>query len=161
MTTSNLSFRPDDTLDFERELKVDALAAGLRSAYPPSSRLDTAAMDAVIRASAARQLADRSRRSARFAMHRWVGLAAAIALLIVLAPHRATTESTLATDLDRNGEVNILDAFALARSLESGGRTLAAWDVTGDGVVDERDVRAIAERAVRLARPQAESQVSS
>lgn len=94
-------------------------------------------------------------------MHRWVGLAAAIALLIVLAPHRTATSPSLATDLDRNGEVNILDAFALARSLESGGRTLAAWDVTGDGVVDERDVRAIAERAVRIARPAMEAQVSS
>lgn len=161
MTTSIRPFRPDDTLDFERELDVDILATGLRSAYSPPTGIDTAAMDAVVRATAARQLTGRSRRSARFAMHRWVGLAAAIALLVVLAPHRTATSSTLAIDLDRNGEVNILDAFALARSLESGGRTLAAWDVTGDGVVDERDVRAIAERAVRIARPAMEGQVSS
>jgi hypothetical protein len=54
-------------------------------------------------------------------------------------------------DIDGNGRVDILDAFALARSIrDGGGGGRAEWDVTGDGRVDEADVKAIAAAAVRL-----------
>ncbi len=54
--------------------------------------------------------------------------------------------------------VTILDAFALARMLEARQRDAAAgaaaipmaWDIDGNGVIDQRDVDAIAQRAVRL-----------
>ncbi len=55
-------------------------------------------------------------------------------------------------DIDRNGQVDILDAFALARRLQSpapsGGDQ--ALDINGDGLVDQRDVDAVAARAVKV-----------
>jgi hypothetical protein len=46
--------------------------------------------------------------------------------------------------------VTILDAFTLARLLRDGQRPGPAWDANLDGVVDARDVDALARRAVRL-----------
>lgn len=53
-------------------------------------------------------------------------------------------------DLNHDGKVDILDAFALARTLKSGGSLDRRLDINGDGVVDERDVATIAAQAVRL-----------
>lgn len=53
-------------------------------------------------------------------------------------------------DLNHDGRVDILDSFALARELKSGQVSPAAFDVNGDGVVDERDVAIIAAHAVAL-----------
>ena len=53
-------------------------------------------------------------------------------------------------DIDRNGEVNILDAFTLARHIESRQPLSQLWDLNGDGLVDRRDVDTIAMAAVRL-----------
>ncbi|HEX8912273.1 MAG TPA: dockerin type I domain-containing protein, partial [Humisphaera sp.] len=52
-------------------------------------------------------------------------------------------------DVDRNGVVNVLDAFAVARGVRDG-RTDPAWDVNGDGVVDDRDAEQIARTAVTV-----------
>jgi hypothetical protein len=51
-------------------------------------------------------------------------------------------------DLNRDGKVDILDSFALARELKTSGPLPAVFDVNGDGVVDERDVALIAAHAV-------------
>jgi hypothetical protein len=48
--------------------------------------------------------------------------------------------------------MDILDAFTLARQLKSGPVREPRWDVNHDGIVDERDVRAIAFEVVRLDR---------
>jgi hypothetical protein len=54
-------------------------------------------------------------------------------------------------DVDGNGRVDVLDAFALARRLEAGDRPPASrLDLTGDDRVDRDDVRAITDRAVAL-----------
>jgi hypothetical protein len=53
-------------------------------------------------------------------------------------------------DLNRDGTVDILDSFALARELKAGGPLPSAFDVNGDGVVDERDVALIAVHAVAM-----------
>ena len=55
-----------------------------------------------------------------------------------------------ATDIDRNGRVDILDAFKLARHIESAGRTETEWDFNGDGLIDRSDVDVVANAAVRL-----------
>lgn len=57
------------------------------------------------------------------------------------------TRSATANDIDGNGRVDILDALALATSLEAG---VASTDVNGDGNVDARDVDTLARIAVRL-----------
>jgi hypothetical protein len=60
-------------------------------------------------------------------------------------------EPTLAReDLNRDGRVDILDAFALSRQLRDGKASSTGLDLNGDGVVDERDAEVIAARAVRL-----------
>ena len=63
----------------------------------------------------------------------------------VLAEGRATQRE----DYDHNGRVDILDAFALARDIESGSTT-GDWDLSGDGAVDRADVDLIAMAAVDL-----------
>ncbi len=57
---------------------------------------------------------------------------------------------TQAVDIDRNGRVDILDAFKLARHIESAGNTETKWDFNGDGLVDHSDVDMLAHAAVRL-----------
>ena len=58
--------------------------------------------------------------------------------------------ASLAADVDGNGRVDILDAFLLARRLEASEPVSRALDLNGDGVVDEKDVDAIAQAAVKL-----------
>ncbi|MEM7249538.1 MAG: hypothetical protein AAF533_29795 [Acidobacteriota bacterium] len=53
-------------------------------------------------------------------------------------------------DLTGDGSVDVLDAFALARWVESGRRLDPAWDFTGDQVVDRRDADALVRDVVRL-----------
>ena len=55
-------------------------------------------------------------------------------------------------DIDGNGRIDILDAFTLARRLDTAAALQPEWDVTGDGRVDAADVDAIAMAAVRLSR---------
>ena len=55
-----------------------------------------------------------------------------------------------AVDIDRNGRVNILDAFKLARHIESANRTDKKWDINEDGVVNGKDVDLVASAAVSL-----------
>ena len=57
---------------------------------------------------------------------------------------------TQAVDIDRNGRVDILDAFKLARHIESADRTETEWDFNGDGLIDRSDVDMVAYAAVRL-----------
>jgi len=53
-------------------------------------------------------------------------------------------------DIDRDGRVDILDAFKLARHIETNGPTEKAWDFNGDGRIDHSDVDIVAHTAVRL-----------
>lgn len=53
-------------------------------------------------------------------------------------------------DIDQNGEVNILDAFALARSVERQDAGASQWDQNGDGHADDEDIQLIAMAAVTL-----------
>lgn len=54
-------------------------------------------------------------------------------------------------DFDRNGRIDILDAFGLARRLEEAAAPGLEWDLNGDGGVDSRDVDLMAMAAVRIA----------
>ena len=95
-------------------------------------------------------------RSRRRPLLRWAGAAAAAAAVVVLvvrlnlnAPPSPTLHAaSLPADIDGNGHVDILDALALARRVES--KHPDARDLTGDGLVDARDVDAVAMRAVTL-----------
>ena len=52
-------------------------------------------------------------------------------------------------DVDRDGRVDILDAFALARQM-SASPTNAQGDQNGDGVVNDEDIQLVARTAVTL-----------
>ena len=55
-------------------------------------------------------------------------------------------------DVNRSGTVDILDAFELAKKIESAQDRGPRWeDVNGDGVLDKTDVDRIAHMAVRVA----------
>ncbi len=93
----------------------------------------------------------------------------AFSLNLTQKPGPTTTSSFIveaqAVDIDENGRVDILDAFKLARHIESADRTKTnlspvsstgqalrkqEWDINGDGLVDRNDVDLVALSAVRL-----------
>jgi hypothetical protein len=53
-------------------------------------------------------------------------------------------------DLNRDGNVDILDAFMLAKKLQGAPLSDPRLDMNGDGVIDRRDVETIAAHAVSL-----------
>jgi len=124
---------------------------------------------AVLAVARQRIAADRVRPSQLRPLLRWapVGAMAAVAVFfaLFLVPaglHRAhekkahksprTTPYVEREDIDRNGEVDILDALALAHGIESGAALREDWDLNGDGQVDKRDVDQVALAAVSLER---------
>jgi hypothetical protein len=84
----------------------------------------------------------------------WVAAAASLCLVVVvgwLATSRHPTGvASVPEDVNGDGQVDILDAFQLARELESG-KPPAARDLDRDGIVDQADVELVARRAVKLA----------
>src|SRR6266853_6221835 len=83
----------------------------------------------------------------------WAAMAACLALAVWLgerfsSPTRARPFAR--EDINRDGRVDVLDAFALARRIDTGGALDPRWDINGDGRVDRADVNAIAARAVSL-----------
>lgn len=115
------------------------------------------------------------RRHRRWISWRWMALAstmaaASIMLLVQQTPQpepetsvsvdlrmpapqmRAVTRSSAGHDIDQNGRVDILDAFAMARLLEEGRSDdqQEVWDVNGDGRFDQDDVDLVASVAVML-----------
>jgi hypothetical protein len=101
---------------------------------------------------------------------RWAAATAAAAAIVVGAVvyHGVTSDNHQSSivnhqlgrpgpaDIDGNGRVDILDAFRLARNIESRSPADMKWDLNGDGLVDRKDVDAVAFAAVRLdPRPQA------
>lgn len=91
----------------------------------------------------------------RVRVKRWAAVAAAAALAIALVPvaRQALWPEPVAAvreDIDRNGRVDILDAFTLARHLVGERDVKPEWDLNEDGVVDDVDVDTVAHAAVRL-----------
>ena len=134
------------------------LAEDLAELYRPPIEVPREVDDGILFA-ARRRFGD-TRRS-----HWWgaIGTAAAIVFVVFLVQHALRPPAPTAgppegeqllvmnhRDVDGSGRVDILDAFALARQLKSGGAGGEHWDVNGDGRVDRADVDAIAMTAVRL-----------
>lgn len=91
---------------------------------------------------------------------RWAAVAAAMIVLgVVLFNPKSATRNPQSispglaegqADIDSNGRVDILDAFRLARHIESRSQAETKWDLNGDGLVDRKDVDLVAFAAVRL-----------
>lgn len=97
----------------------------------------------------------------RLRIGRWAVSAAAVAAVIVFAfvhdfdagdsgQMAMVDMEAIKEDVDRNGRVDILDAFVLARRVEVSEGVDLQWDINGDGVVDSMDIDAVAARAVRI-----------
>jgi hypothetical protein len=161
---------PDGDRDDDADLVLPPrLLAGLRAT--DRTPAVPSAVDAAVRRHAIEYFA-RQRRVRNWT--RWAGAAAAAAAIVLVALRLASppdngTGGTAQTpspsaggaaasprlaartsapeDVNGDGVVDVLDAFAVARGVRAG-RPPAAWDVTGDGVVDRQDVDRIAARAV-------------
>jgi len=94
---------------------------------------------------------------------RWAAVAAAAVIVLGATLYTTVTHDTPHSafripqsiapgraDIDSNGRVDILDALRLARHIESRGQAQMQWDFNGDGLVDRKDVDAVAFAAVRL-----------
>ena len=164
----------DDDFDLKVSPKLSAnLNTLLKPPFSVPPEVDRAVME-----QANRRFIRRDRRR----QFRWPGLwrIAAAAAVIIFAfslnltqKPGPTTDSSLtvearALDIDRNGRVDILDAFKLARHVESAdyteinlspvsstGQALRkqGWDINGDGLVNHSDVDKVAFAAVRLHAP--------
>ena len=157
----------EEKFDEKILLKVtDRLSDDLKTLFKPQlpvpPEVDRAVMD-----QAHRHLVRKSRPRR---LLRWVAPTAAAAAIIILVfmlePSKQRSpgqlpvktkdiRSSLAlavipADIDLNGRVDILDAFKLARHIESTPHPDAKWDINGDGLVNRDDVDSVAFAAVRL-----------
>ena len=129
------------------------LASELKSRYGPIPEIPEA-IDRAILVDAQRHLHQtipvriRANRRWRFAV---VGSSVAAACMLLFAMNRQEPQqpASVARDLDGNGRVDILDAFAIAREIQNG-RNQPRFDINGDGRLTQADVNEIAQRAVTL-----------
>jgi hypothetical protein len=154
---------PEHPQDDSDEVLPQRLQDALTSMYP------TPRVPREVEARILNRAAATWAKQARFAWRLWwagAGAAAAAAVAIVVlhmsggksdrAPLASNppAPSSIAGDIDRNGRVDILDAFAVARQLrDAQGKPLPASlgaDLNGDGIVDQKDVDLIAQMAVRI-----------
>ena len=156
MTKRKEHFGEDSDFRITSKLSVDLNALfEPQVGIPPE--VDRAVMDRAHKHFAPLQ----SGKGRRLRVH-WAWRIAAAAAVIIFAfsldltnQTGPTTDSfslskTQAVDIDRNGRVDILDAFKLARHIETADRTETEWDVNGDGLIDRSDVDVVATAAVRL-----------
>ena len=145
----------------------DALVADLRGVYARDVHVPRE-LDSRILNDARAGFARRNRFRSRLI---YSGFAAAAAILIVgillpelyptahdmpgqrVATHMLTVmpATPQAEDIDHSGKVDILDAFVVAKLVETGKQAQATYDVNGDGKVDQSDVDRIAHAAVAVA----------
>ena len=149
----------DDNVESKVSRRFEANLKGLFN--PPDSvppEVDRAVLD-----QAYRHLHLMPAEGGRRKTHRtWFWRAAAAAAVIILAfclnlttrverrAEHSASGTAQAADIDQNGRVDILDAFKLAREIESARPAKRDWDVNGDGLVDRHDVDVVAFAAVRL-----------
>lgn len=143
----------------------DQMMSSLRSRHGPAPEVPVS-VDRAILADAQRFLAERVspvRRHRQWSSLRWAAIgstvAAASLMLITLWPRLESNNGPLETagnrtsdlnenDIDQNGRVDILDAFVMARQIQSGDSR--ARDVNHDGRRDQLDVDLVARNAVML-----------
>ena len=160
MTTSDLDHMSDDGLP-------EGYRAELKNRYGPMPNIPSD-IDTAILADARRHLTTHRAlvgRQKRWSAWQWAAMATTVAaaavMCVVWLPNQtgqdgavnmaSDTASAVAndvnSDVDQNGRIDILDAFAMARQIRSGERT---HDINSDGRFDELDVKLVAERAVML-----------
>jgi len=125
-----------------------ALAEQLRAAASKTALLVPPSTDEALLTRAREHFAEVRRRPNHFSRVWWTAAAACIALAAIAGLSLFQRTHYEQADVDHSGQVDILDAFALARRLQQGSAT--GPDMNGDGMVNKADVDAIAARAVKL-----------
>lgn len=154
MAQENNNDREREDVEFEA---TDRLVRGLRSLSNEQSVFVPRAVDERILRAAKQRLSKPAKTRAGW---RWgllipsLGVATAILLVVALwhYPGRTFKGKFAREDINHDGKVDILDAFALARKMNGASKASSGPDINGDGVVDERDVQLIAAQAVKLAK---------
>ena len=130
---------------------VRELSALYRGEVPVPAAVDAAVLSAAREGWAARR---RRRMLLRWAGAGTAAAAAAAVTLLVLNPPATVPPAPAfaAGDVDRNGRIDILDAFVLAKKVQARQAPSAGWeDVNGDGMLDRNDVEQVAAAAVQVA----------
>jgi hypothetical protein len=137
---------PNETDEFD----FPKLGEALRDTYAHRAEIPSS-LDQAIHA-AAQERFDRRRRLRLMA--RWgTGLAAGLAAVIVIVVslnRPPASKSIVKGDVNGDGQFNMVDALALAKHIADNDKPDKAWDVNGDGVIDQKDIDAIASSAVSL-----------
>jgi hypothetical protein len=144
----NVPSDAEQNLDAPPKLVAALKHAARREMFVPPS------VDRAILAAARAQLEpiQKPSSSARRRWLLWPAFVTACIAGVLIVRLTATHEQTQFSreDLNHDGKVDILDSFAVAREIKNGQRAPKAFDVNGDGVVDELDVNQIAAHAVSL-----------
>jgi hypothetical protein len=125
-----------------------AIAEQLRTLGSKTTLLVPPSVDEAVLSRAREHFAEVRRRPIRFSRAWWTAAAACIALVAVAGLSLLERTRYEQADVDRSGQVDILDAFALARRIQQG--SASGPDLNGDGIVNKADVDAIAARAVKF-----------
>lgn len=144
--------------DEDENLEAPPLLVSALKKLPDKHVFVPPSVDETVLMAAHRNLTAHSR--TRFPWFRWKLWAAATAIVLAAAvltrlainrPAPLPDQSAfIPGDLNHDGQIDILDAFALSKQLKFGPPPDGRLDLNGDGVVDERDVATIAARAVKL-----------
>jgi hypothetical protein len=149
----NQDERPDESLQAPPEF-VAALQR-----LPKERLFIPRTLDEAVLLAAQRQFGEKKKPAFKwFRILSWAAAASMLTLLVAVLPQVLRKPGTapagasrfVLEDLNHDGRVDILDAFALARQLKAGKTPDSRFDVNRDGVVDERDVARIAAHAVSL-----------
>lgn len=163
---------PMDSLNDGDELELPAaMRAKLREGFGSQSGKPSAAewarIDAVVQREAVTHFSKTPEKPVLWRIGRIAAALAAAAMVGVVVwinsstdhmadeSPRMTSNETPARqphpgDINRDGRLDILDAYLLQRRIETAGKIEAQWDLTRDGQVDQRDVQAIAAQSVTL-----------
>ena len=156
-----------NSMNNEEEVPLpDSVKAALSSRYGTVPSVP-AEVDAAILADARQHFqqhgpaSQRPRRWRRFATWQWTAIASSIAAacvaFVVWQPQEnlneqfadiGATQQSQNSDVDRNGRIDILDAFVLARQMRDGIGN--GHDINHDGRFDQLDIDIVARESVKL-----------
>lgn len=133
---------------------ADRFSQDLKALFEPERR-EWAAVDRKVMDHAGRTLPARRKRRRVYwpaAAAAAITIAGGLLLMQLNRPEPASTPpvAVLSEDVDLNGRVDILDAFHLAKMVQSVEASLEQWDLNRDGMVDQQDVDIVAQAAVSL-----------
>jgi hypothetical protein len=150
--SDNHGDQPDDALEAPPRLICALKGLPRQPVFVPPT-----ADEALLRAARRHLAPPQEPRVRRFILVPWLAAAAALILLFAVMPQflrkpapTPTASGFAREDVNHDGKVDILDAFALSRQLKAGSKPSSQADINGDGVVDERDVTVLTVRAVSL-----------